>query len=256
MGDRRLSLWAKAMAQGYGVRLLVRLTVLPLTIVLAILGLLIGRSIGLQWPFNLAAALLMGCAFWSLIFFDRKSAGREGSASNRGSGANTYAEYRARRDRQFEWEKRRRFDRSTGASIGRADPNRIPSPSNQWAPRRSLDPDYTDPKVAEIRREYRKSLSADPAGYQERLAAAQSEIENEEAEEGIEELGALLGAARESLDPTSPESRHAVDYAGSSVLEVFRMIGPPPPGIYGPPGSGDGGVPDSGADIPSGGRRG
>ncbi|WP_405542749.1 hypothetical protein OG478_13685 [Streptomyces phaeochromogenes] len=112
------------------------------------------------------------------------------------------------------------------------------------------------PEVARTRVEYRESLSADPLGYQERLDAAQLEIQNDEAEEGIEDLSVLLGASSGALDPTSPESRHAMDYAASSVVEVFRLIGPPPPGIGDQAEDSDGGVPDPGAGVPSGGRRG
>ncbi|MEU9899665.1 hypothetical protein ACIBCS_42245 [Streptomyces phaeochromogenes] len=120
---------------------------------------------------------------------------------------------------------------------------------------RASEETHEDAQVAATRSDYRKFLSADSVNYQERIEAAQAEIEDEEAEAGIEELRVLLGASSSTLDPNSPESRQAMNYAGFSVIEVFRMIGPPPPGTSGPP-CGGGGVPDSGADIPTGGRRG
>ncbi|WP_327331694.1 hypothetical protein [Streptomyces anulatus] len=107
-----------------------------------------------------------------------------------------------------------------------------------------------------IRAEYRKSLSGYSQTYQQRLSAAQMEIESEEAEEGLEELNALLGGSRVALDPNSPVSRSAMDLAGSSVMEVFRLIGPPPPGVSGPSGDNGGGVPGSDAGVPHGGGRG
>ncbi|MDV7215220.1 hypothetical protein [Streptomyces prunicolor] len=107
-----------------------------------------------------------------------------------------------------------------------------------------------------IRSDYQRSILLDPAGYEERLRVADAELDSAEAASGIEELTAMLGGA--SLPPTldSGSSQHAMNYAGMSVLEVFRLLGPPPPGIRGPRDDGEGGVPGPGAGVPSGGRRG
>ncbi|MEV0117671.1 hypothetical protein AB0H77_31285 [Streptomyces sp. NPDC050844] len=114
----------------------------------------------------------------------------------------------------------------------------------------------SDPKIAQIRKEYGSAVTVDPSGYQERLGEAEAELAQVEATSGIETISEMLGAARTQLDPTSPEARQAMAYTASSVLDVFRLIGPPPPGVSDPPDDGGGDIPDSGAGVPRGGRRG
>lgn len=118
-------------------------------------------------------------------------------------------------------------------------------------------PPLTDPKINKIREEYGRAVALDSSGYQERLEEAETGlVEEDEAASGIEAIQEMLGGVREEVHLTSPGARQAVAYTASSVLEVFRLIGPPPPGVSGPaPGEG-GDAPDSGAGIPQGGRRG
>ncbi|MCX5604910.1 hypothetical protein OOK29_42980 [Streptomyces phaeochromogenes] len=201
---------------------------------------------GIRWQVNLIAALLFAGMLTSLISFELHRR-REKRANVRilGNYRGEYREYRLRRDGVWE--------PLTEAPLWSAMPSGL-SINEKWEWR--WEDSNADPNDARTRAEYREYLNADPAGYQQRLTAAQSEIENEETEEGIEQLSELLEGERVAPDPTHPESRHAMNYTASSVMEVFRLIGPPPPGITGPPDEGDGGVPDSGAGIPSGGRRG
>lgn len=107
----------------------------------------------------------------------------------------------------------------------------------------------------QIRSDYERSILLDPTGYEERLREAGAELDSEEAASGIEELSVMLGGSSLLPNPESESSQRAMSYAGMSVLEVFRLLGPPPPGTRGPRDDGGGGV-GPGAGVPSGGRRG
>ncbi|MER6028463.1 hypothetical protein [Streptomyces sp. NPDC001851] len=101
--------------------------------------------------------------------------------------------------------------------------------------------------VAKIRREYANFVNVDAQGYWERLEVVEAQIEGEEVQAGIEALSDMLGGAR--IDPDSSETHKAVEYAASSVLEVFHLIGPPPPGIAESRDNSGGDAPDSGAGV-------
>ncbi|GAA2567202.1 hypothetical protein GCM10010424_06340 [Streptomyces lienomycini] len=114
--------------------------------------------------------------------------------------------------------------------------------------------------VSNIAREYVRLIDTQPEEYRDLVEEADREIRTGEGESSAALiLNEVLGIS--GPEHTPEERRKALTYASHGVLEVFRTLGPPPPGIQVlPPGEmpdgGGGGVSDPVLDAGWGGRRG
>ncbi|MCX5559439.1 hypothetical protein [Streptomyces sp. NBC_00038] len=125
---------------------------------------------------------------------------------------------------------------------------------------KKLDHRYRFLSLREVPQEgrvaYARFVAEDPDGYRRAFAEAELQLQEEAVIDGLARFAEIVraGTAADGIQPT--DAVQAARYAAESVYEVFRLIGPPPPGIGNLPVGGGGGVPDSGAGVPSGGRRG
>lgn len=108
----------------------------------------------------------------------------------------------------------------------------------------------------EGRAAYARFVAEDPDGYRRAFAEAELQLQEEAVADGLAKFAEIVrvGTAGDATRPA--DAVRAARYAAESVCEVFRLIGPPPPGIGNPSTGGGGGVPDSGAGVSSSGRRG